>query len=528
MQHVDSSNPSDTPSWRAQVAQLSLPLATAAFILILLTLGLNFRLSKSAPVEAGTSASDASAQVQTGEAGGSTADSSAATSATTDAAASNSATASSAAAESASANAADASPNTANPVPANAQATAATVAAAAATAAVDPPAAAVLPAATGTWLQGLDVGAAPLWSAAFDGSINDSLWRPIAGDWSFAENMLLQTDTSGFDLGTLYAESFTDFVYTVDVRHLEGVGAGVLFNVPQLGAVDGGHLVRFTDDNTGIFWGHFDAAGVFNGQGYAPTGAPGTGWHTIEIAGRGDSYALRLDDRLLAAGIPLQSRSGYPGLTTSQSSAAFANINIYPLTVSTTVVPGVVPGPAVVIASTDTLTSTDLLELETINGEWVQDENGDIRQLAQLAIDYTMGTGMAAESYRLDATIQLPDDPDLANAGGGMIFHMPDRESKENAHLVRLVNGGSGLTWGYFDATGRYVGQGYADLALTEDRTHQISLVVERDRYDVTVDDTLIIDNMPTQRDSGWIGLLSYRGPVTFRDMQLTLGNVLQ
>jgi hypothetical protein len=48
--------------------------------------------------------------------------------------------------------------------------------------------------------------------------------------------------------------------------------------------------------------------------------------------------------------------------------------------------------------------------------------------------------------------------------------------------------------------------------------------MVSRDSYSVLVDEATVARDIPLQSDGGWIGLLSFRGPVTFSDFNLRLG----
>ena len=356
------------------------------------------------------------------------------------------------------------------------------------------------------------VGGLRLAAVFADGSA-PAAWLPVSGDWQVIDGALVQTQREGYDLANFHADPFANYLLRVRFKLLAGTGAGVLFNAPGTDSKNGAHLVRFTDDGAGLFWGHFSAEGVFTGQGYAATGAPGNDWHVLEVFSAGATYAIHLDGAPVAQDIPLRSASGHIGLTTSQSTAAFANVEVFDLA-----------GSDAPLAAQEL--SGNGLAFSTINGDWVQD-GARIRQENSTATDFSLGTGVSAENYTFEVAMILPDDPALADAGGGILFHMPTRNSKEGAQMVRFVNGGAGLSWGYFNADGSFTGQGYVELNLPPGEPQHVALAVRGAVFDVLINGAAVVQDVPTTAQGGWIGLLSFRGPVTFEDARLTLGSVV-
>ncbi|MCB0168969.1 MAG: hypothetical protein KDJ97_00330 [Anaerolineae bacterium] len=348
-----------------------------------------------------------------------------------------------------------------------------------------------------------------LFKGTFEGDLAASGWLPFAGDWRFENGALLQTDNTGFDLGISYREPFANFLLRATLRHDNGVGGGLIFNLPQPETKNGGHMVRFTDDGAGLFWGFFDAGGEFTGQGFAPTPAPGNLPHLLEVASDSDSYAVWLDGQPIAENVPLLSTAGHVGLTSSQSRVAFPAVEIFSLS-------GTAPGPTAAL---------DLLAFKTVTGEWVR-EGDAIRQLNREATDFVTGTGIAAEQYTLSVDIVLPIEPGLADAGGGVIFNMPSREDNRLATMVRLADGGKAVFWGQYDNAGQFSGLGDASLDLPAGQPATLKLTVRRDSFDVQVNGETIATNVPLLGNGGSIGLLSYRGPVTFSNFNLTLGEI--
>ncbi|MEM7539181.1 MAG: hypothetical protein AAF639_43890 [Chloroflexota bacterium] len=364
------------------------------------------------------------------------------------------------------------------------------------------------------WPSGLPYIGDPFFRGNFMGEMDPSLWRVVRGDWLFANDNLVQTDATEFDQAIIYQNSFDgNYMLRTIFRHLQGVGAGVLFNLPNADSTNGGHLVRFTDDNTGLFWADITPEGEVNGQGYAPVGPPGTQWQVLDILMGPDSYALRLNGNMLAANVPLTSRQGYVGFTTSQSTAAYGLMEGFGLTAAPTFVPPTAD------------TGLNLAELDLIQGIWTQNGNVIVQE-DRAQTDFPVGTGVSAERYTVNVDITLPDEAGLENSGAGILFHMSSRNNINGANMVRFQDGGNGLIWGYFDDTGNFVGQGFKEMHLSKGEAHKLSVAVDRGVYNVQVNDEAIVSQVNSFRDSGWIGLTSFRGPVQFSNFQLSLRGI--
>ncbi len=348
-----------------------------------------------------------------------------------------------------------------------------------------------------------------VYQGQFQGELTDAGWVAFAGDWAFEAGSLVQRQSQGFDRGIGYQEVFDAYLLRVNLRHLESVGGGILFNMSDPDRKENAHLVRFTDDGAGIFWGFFDETGAFNSQGFSPTPPVSTAPHTLEIFTDQETYSIRLDEQLHAQNIPLNTRSGHVGLTTSDSAVAFDSVEVYNLETG---------------QQTPT-TGLDLLELDIISGEWFQEE-GVIRQTVDEATDYLVSTGVAAEEYVLSVDILLADEGDVSDSGGGVVFHMPSPDSKQNAHMVRFGNAGQEVFWGYYDADEAFVGQGGAEVDLDPAVAQTLTLLVKGSTYKISVNGETVGADIPLQQETGWISLLSYRGPVTFSNFSLSLGDV--
>jgi hypothetical protein len=94
------------------------------------------------------------------------------------------------------------------------------------------------------------------------------------------------------------------------------------------------------------------------------------------------------------------------------------------------------------------------------------------------------------------------------------------RGSKNNSYIVRLKDGGKGVWWGSINDEGKFKGQGSSPIAGT-DKTFTLRLDVKLDVLSIYVNDVEIARNIAISSQEGWIGLLSYGGPVIFEDVKL-------
>lgn len=162
----------------------------------------------------------------------------------------------------------------------------------------------------------------------FADAVDQSQWQALSGDWQFTDNALVQQMSSGFDHTISYADHFTQFVLQARFRHGEGAaGGGVLFNRADNETEKSGHMVRY-DQGEALVWGYFDEQRTFITQGYQAVEPPGDQAHTLQITSDGNTYAILLDETLIAQDIPLISREGQIGLTASQSVVAFESIEV--------------------------------------------------------------------------------------------------------------------------------------------------------------------------------------------------------
>jgi len=165
----------------------------------------------------------------------------------------------------------------------------------------------------------------------FSSDANLAQWNAVIGEWRFEPGVLVQQQPQGYDYSTIYTGSFAQFTLRVRFSHRQGIGGGLLFNMPDATSEKRGHMVRYFEDNV-LAWGYFNAEGVFSGQGNIRVDPPGIQAHTLQISADGAVYSITLDEQLVAENIPLINKQGHIGLTASQSVVAFEEVEITALT----------------------------------------------------------------------------------------------------------------------------------------------------------------------------------------------------
>jgi hypothetical protein len=346
------------------------------------------------------------------------------------------------------------------------------------------------------------------YEGVFTGDFQSSGWRVLTGNWLFDNGRLVQADPNGFDFATVNTnQAYRNYSLQVGMSHLQGHGAGVLFNMPFADRLNGAHLVRYSERRPGaIFWGYYDDTGRFVGQGYADVTEAGSEQRTFRVISGETTYAIYLDGTLIASDLPLQQNYGYMGLLTSQSSAAYDQV----------VVDAIEAKPLENTAIDD---ADGFNNVTVLGGLWTTENNQTIQEVTEEG-DYILNLGIFASEYTMEAEISLPED---SYAGAGFIFHMPDSGSRRGAQIARLINGGSGVFWGSFDDTSAFQGRGSAALDLPGN-TFLLRLEVAGELMNLWVNDELIQENIPLDRRDGWIGLITFGGPVTYDGLKVLIG----
>ena len=126
-----------------------------------------------------------------------------------------------------------------------------------------------------------------------------------------------------------------------------------------------------------------------------------------------------------------------------------------------------------------------------------------------LAIAYATN---AFQNFDLTASFSHRD-----GNGAGVLFNMPFTDRLNGAHMVRYSDRRpGGIFWGYFDDSGKFVGQGYANVSPPGDARHTLRVVSEESTYSIYLDDFLVASDLPLRQNYGYAGLVAVQSSVDF------------
>ncbi len=171
-----------------------------------------------------------------------------------------------------------------------------------------------------------------VYASDFDQVPGGAGWVPFNGEWKIASKKMVQSDPAIVTAGIGYeTSSFENFTLKATFNQVANQGAGVLFNMPSPYQLNGAQVVRYSDEADSFIWGYYDDKGAFTRQGFVNIAPAGTAEHVIQVYSGDTSYDIFLDEQVLARDVPLQSKRGNIGLTTSLSTAEFSLVEAFPL-----------------------------------------------------------------------------------------------------------------------------------------------------------------------------------------------------
>ncbi len=401
----------------------------------------------------------------------------------------------------------------------------------------------------------------------FDSKPGGAGWVPFSGEWKISQDELVQVNPAAQDAGIGYqGGTFENYALRVSLRHLIGVGGGVLFNMASPYQLNDAHMVRYSDQTNSLFWGYFDAAGMFLRQGSQALPDPGNEPRQIRIYSGESSYDIFVDDALIAHGVPLQRSSGHIGLITSRSSVAYASVEAFPLFGNMPLVlvktderrptsqasefqspSKATPLPKAtavdVAAAAPTPIATPLaadspLIVSGAAGPWRSVFSGsDLRASGWQVIGgrwrfanetlvqedsagYDLGivyTNKAFRNYTLEVALSH-----RTGSGAGVLFNMPYTNRLAGAYMFRYSDRrAGGVFWGYYDRTGKFIGQGYANVDPPGANRRVIRIVSGETNYSIFLDGILVASDIPfvNGQNFGYVGLITARSASVFESV---------
>jgi hypothetical protein len=402
-------------------------------------------------------------------------------------------------------------------------------------------------------------------------------WVPFSGEWEIAEGELVQANPAVQDAGIGYEGSaFEEYMVQATFQHLIGVGGGLLFNMVSPYQLNNAHVVRYADQTDSVFWGYFDEQGLFTRQGFLDVDAPGSDPRQLRVYVGDKSYDVYLQDQLLARDVPIHAPAGkvesgraggHVGLITSRSSVAFTLVEVFPLvssgqqplarpqsTAAPVSSPVAIASPAAATPSGNRATPValatpaarataaplsansgiieqgapgawrstfrgDMLDAgwRPLSGQW-RFSNGSLVQEDATGFDLAIAyTPAAFRNYSYTTSFSHDD-----GNGAGVLFNMPYTDRLNGAHMVRYSDRRpGGIFWGYFDESGKFVGQGYANVSPPGDARHTLRVVSKETTYSVYLDDFLLAADMPLQQDYGYLGFVTVQSSAEFESAQI-------
>lgn len=398
-----------------------------------------------------------------------------------------------------------------------------------------------------------------VYTSDFDQEPGGAGWVPFGGSWKIANRQMVQSDPAAALAGIGYETStFQNYTLRVNFNHMQGQGAGVLFNMPSPYQVNGAQVVRYSDETDALIWGAFDEAGAFVRQGFASLPAAGVEPHTLQIFSGESSYDIFLDNQLIARDIAMSNNQGCIGLLTSAASAGYSLVEVYPLFGAaqplTPVIPSITPTPTstrpaptrtkiptrTAAAASKTATAATLIPGPTasqpafigsftgkvsdqgwvvLSGSW-RFQDGKFVQTRTDGYDFSAaytGSTFSEYSYQIGLV-------HTAGSGAGLLFNLPSSKELAGATMVRYSDRrDNALMWGYFDQDNVYRSQGYADVPSAGNDRHTLRVESGATSYTVYLDDRLIVRGVPfgSGKNSGYIGLLTSVASVAYDEVRI-------
>jgi hypothetical protein len=399
-----------------------------------------------------------------------------------------------------------------------------------------------------------------VYNSDFDQDPGGAGWVPISGAWQIESKQMMQSDPTVSDAAIGYeASTFENYTIQSTFNHLSGQGGGLLFNMPSPYQIRGAQVVRYSDETDSLIWGFYDDQGAFNRQGFVNVPPASTDEHEMKIFSGDNSYDIYLDNQVLARDVPLQSIQGSVGLISSHSSTGFTSVEVFPLfgggaagmetnapDSKSTPTPEssaavVAPIPTALPASTQVLSTPIPIDTKNISSgasspfQGVFDGSVSDAGWTIVKGNWTFSNGNFVESkvdgfdfsaiYNKTAFQNFSMQVGLTHnqgSGAGLLFNMPYNDRLTGASMVRYSdNRDNAIMWGYFDETGVYKSQGYAEVAHAGTDRHTIRIVSGKTSFSIYVDDRLLVQSVPygSTHNFGYIGLLTSRASASFDEV---------
>jgi hypothetical protein len=152
-----------------------------------------------------------------------------------------------------------------------------------------------------------------------------------------------------------------------------------------------------------------------------------------------------------------------------------------------------------------------------ITGQWRFSNDSMVQEDANGVDQAIVYTRNAFQNYSYTTSFTHGD-----GNGAGVLFNMPYKDRLNGAHMVRYSDRRpGGIFWGYFDETGKFVGEGYANVSPPGDARHTLRVVSGETAYSVYLDDFLLAADIPLRQNYGYLGFVTVQSSADFESAQV-------
>lgn len=166
--------------------------------------------------------------------------------------------------------------------------------------------------------------------------------------------------------------------------------------------------------------------------------------------------------------------------------------------------------------------SVDSTAWQVLSGEW-QINDGVYSQKRDIGANLTT---IFKQPILSDYELTVRFRHQQGDLGVGLLYNIPNPETRSRAQVIDVTNAGTYLRWGYYAATDEYIFQGGRPLAnhLADGNWHTLKIAVTGTTGILYLNgDT--ITQLDHQSISGYLGLFTTQAAVDFDDVKLVVHN---
>lgn len=152
-----------------------------------------------------------------------------------------------------------------------------------------------------------------------------------------------------------------------------------------------------------------------------------------------------------------------------------------------------------------------------ISGKWIM-QGADFVQTQSDRHDMTMSyRAKMFSNFALRVNIKHDQ-----GSGGGVLINMPDVTRIKGAHLIRFLNDGQGLFWGYFDDNSTFVGQGAVEVVMKSTTVKTLEVHSTTNAYSIWLDGELMAKDVPLRSRNGYVAVINSVSVARFSNVEIT------